>query len=52
MLIDVVRQLGAEADERWAREDYALEAFAPIAADAIGRFSFTTGSTSPSLLIG
>ncbi|MCC2664053.1 MAG: hypothetical protein K0S35_1975 [Geminicoccaceae bacterium] len=39
MLIDVVRQLGAEADERWAREDYALEAFASIAADAIERFS-------------
>jgi hypothetical protein len=39
MLIDVVRQLGAEADERWAREDYALDAFASIAADAIERFS-------------
>jgi hypothetical protein len=39
MLIDVVRQLGAEVDERWAREDYALDAFASIAADAMERFS-------------
>jgi hypothetical protein len=40
MLIDVVRQLGADVDERWAQEDYALDAFASIAADGIERFSF------------
>ena len=39
MLIDVVRQLGTEVDQRWARQGYALDAFASIATDAIERFT-------------
>jgi hypothetical protein len=39
MLIDVARRLGAEVNERWSQKDWALDAFASIAADAIERFS-------------
>jgi hypothetical protein len=39
MLIDRIRQLGSEVDERWARESYALDAFASIATAAIERSS-------------
>jgi hypothetical protein len=39
MLSDMIRQLGSEVDERWAREGYALDAFTSIATAAIERFS-------------
>ncbi len=31
MLLDSVRQLGEEVEDAWARADYAIDAFAPIA---------------------
>ena len=32
VLIDIVRDVGEEVEEAWARADYAIDAFAPIAA--------------------
>ena len=39
MLIDIVRQLGEEVEAAWARADYAIDAFAPIAAGDLERYA-------------
>ena len=39
MLIDVVRPLGEEVEEAWARADHAIDALAPIATGALERYA-------------
>lgn len=39
MLIEIVRHLGEEVEEAWARADYAIDAFAPIAASNLERYA-------------
>ncbi len=39
VLIDIVRQLGEEVEKAWARADYALDTFAPIAAGDLERYA-------------